>query len=31
MGLLMSWDEGQTLGARWDHACTTAKELHPPW
>lgn len=27
----MSWDEGQTLGARWDHACTTAKELHPHW
>lgn len=27
----MSWDEGQTLGARWDHACTTAKELHRHW
>ena len=27
----MSWDEGQTLGARWDHACTTAQELHPHW
>jgi hypothetical protein len=31
MGLLMSWDEGQTLGARWDHACVTANELHPHW
>lgn len=27
----MSWDEGQTLTSRWDHACTTAKELHPHW
>jgi hypothetical protein len=31
MGLLMSWDEGQTLGARWDHACTVAQGLHPHW
>ena len=31
MGLLMSWDEGQTLGARWDHACTVANELHSHW
>jgi Transposase DDE domain len=31
MGLLMSWDEGQTLGARWDHACTAAHELHAHW
>jgi len=27
----MAWDEGQTLGARWDHACTTGHELHPHW
>lgn len=27
----MSWDEGQTLAARWDHACTTAQELHRHW
>lgn len=27
----MSWDEGQTLSARWDHACTAAHELHPHW
>lgn len=27
----MAWDEGQTLGTRWDHACTTAKALHPHW
>src|SRR5262245_29678428 len=31
MGLLMSWDEGQTLGVRWDHACTAAHALHPHW
>jgi DDE family transposase len=31
MGLLMSWDEGQTLAARWDHACTAAQELHRHW
>jgi hypothetical protein len=31
MGLLMSWDEGQTLGVRWDHACTTANQLHRHW
>ena len=29
--LLMSWDEGQTLGARWDHACAAAHELHAHW
>lgn len=27
----MSWDEGQTLTARWDHACTAAEELHGHW
>jgi hypothetical protein len=27
----MSWDEGQTLGARWDHACTAAHDLHAHW
>lgn len=27
----MSWDEGQTLGARWDHACAAARQLHPHW
>ncbi len=31
MGLLMSWDEGQTLRVRWDHACTAAHALHPHW
>jgi hypothetical protein len=31
MALLMSWDEGQTLQTRWDHACTAAKDLHPHW
>lgn len=30
-GLLMSWDEGQTLTARWDHACVVAHEVHPHW
>src|SRR5262249_35082620 len=27
----MSWDEGQTLGTRWDHGCRAAHELHPHW
>lgn len=27
----MSWDEGQTLGVRWDHACTAAHQLHGHW
>jgi len=27
----MSWDEGQTLTTRWDHACTAANELHGYW
>jgi Transposase DDE domain len=31
LGLLMSWDEGQTLTWRWDHACVAAKDLHPHW
>ena len=30
-GLLMAWDEGQTLAARWDHACAAAHELHAHW
>jgi Transposase DDE domain len=29
--LLTSWDEGQTLAARWDHAGTAANELHRHW
>jgi Transposase DDE domain len=31
LGLMMSWDEGQTLGARWEHACQAAKEAHGHW
>jgi Transposase DDE domain len=31
MGLLMSWDEGQKLTARWDHACMSSQQLHPHW
>lgn len=31
LGLLMSWDEGQTLRARWEHACQMAKESHAHW
>jgi hypothetical protein len=27
----MAWDEGQTLAARWEHACQTAKGLHFHW
>jgi hypothetical protein len=29
--LLMSWDEGQTLAARFEHACGTGRELHAHW
>lgn len=29
--LLMSWDEGQTLGVRFDHACVAAHDLHRHW
>jgi len=28
---MMAWDEGQTLDARWDHACEVAGSLHPHW
>jgi hypothetical protein len=31
MGVLMSWDEGQTLGARWEHAAELAGAVHPHW
>jgi hypothetical protein len=31
VALLMAWDEGQTLGTRWDHACEAASKLHPRW
>jgi hypothetical protein len=31
MGVLMSWDEGQTLASRWDHACAAAGAVHPHW
>lgn len=31
VALLMAWDEGQTLGSRWDHACQAVAELHPRW
>jgi hypothetical protein len=31
LGVLMAWDEGQTLAARWDHACTAAQALHRHW
>jgi len=27
----MSWGEGQTLGVRFDHACTAAHDLHRHW
>jgi hypothetical protein len=27
----MAWDEGQTLTARFDHACQAAGGLHPHW
>jgi hypothetical protein len=30
-GVLMAWDEGQTLGARWQHATTAARQLHAHW
>jgi hypothetical protein len=31
VALLMAWDEGQTLGTRWDHACEAVTKLHPQW
>lgn len=31
VGLLMALDEGQTLGARFEHSCETAHALHPHW
>lgn len=27
----MAWDEGQTISARFEHACHTGYELHPHW
>jgi hypothetical protein len=27
----MSWDEGQTLAARFEHACTAAHDVHRHW
>lgn len=27
----MSWDEGQTIAARFGHACQTGRELHAHW
>jgi DDE family transposase len=31
VALLMAWDEGQTLAARWEHAKQTAHTLHAHW
>jgi hypothetical protein len=31
VALLMAWDEGQTLGTRWDHVCEAVTKLHPHW
>jgi hypothetical protein len=31
LSLLMSWDEGATLGSRWEHAATTAHATHRHW
>jgi hypothetical protein len=31
VAMLMAWDEGQTLGTRWEHACDIAHQLHPHW
>jgi hypothetical protein len=31
VSLLMAWDEGQTLGTRWEHACEAADHLHAHW
>jgi hypothetical protein len=28
---LMAWDEGQTLSARFEHACATARDVHRHW
>lgn len=29
--LLISWDEGQTMTSRFEHACRTGRELHAHW
>jgi hypothetical protein len=31
VGSFMAWDEGQTLAARFEHACQAAGDLHPHW
>lgn len=31
VGLLMAWDEGQTLDARFEHARRATRDLHPHW
>jgi hypothetical protein len=31
VALLMAWDEGQTLSARWEHAKDAALVWHPAW
>ncbi len=31
IGLMMVWDEGQTLGSRWEHACEVARDCHQHW
>ena len=31
ISVLLGWDEGQTLAARWEHAGRVAREFHPHW
>lgn len=31
VALLIAWDEGQTLGCRFEHACQVARRLHAHW
>ena len=31
VGTFMAWDEGQTLAARFEHACQAAGDLHRHW
>ena len=31
VALMMAWDDGQTLAARWRHAREAAGEAHPHW
>jgi hypothetical protein len=31
VAMIMAWDEGQTLTARFEHACVAARQSHRHW